>query len=889
MKKLVSIAIAALAGQLIADTITWTGGAGTYGWGNAGNWDLNRVPGETDDVVIDGNITVSRGGNNLVISSLTLRNGASVEDVNELKSEGGAISPVYTGGKVSCSLVALLTGPVTISDAEITNSGTAHTAGFYRANGYLNFVNGAEGAAKYTFQSSLSTNPYTTFFSGATPLIRYNGATIDEATYNSKFQATDNGDGTTTLSFKVQEGWDVGTVAVNSVADGQAAVSFTVTKYSGGTATVSIGCATSDLCDDINSWVGSLTQLATGVSATTSYNETVPLENGVNYIRVFVTYDDKTTASFAAVARSIAYGDYGELTGVYEFIGDDNNLSKATNWALDKVPLVSGDTAPTAGTDIRWFGSAPYTTSSRPRFYSSDYFVGATIYVNGDCDTAQSLTLSNSTFTTSLLVLDGTSASQTITLYGSDFVSYRSDAGDYGFWQYGKLDKVNFISGAASTWTCRTNGNNTKEKIYTALFDAEKFTLDGARVDENTWNSNFSIEEVSVNGTAGFVKITYDPIVAINRIDEVSASSTSTSATLTATIGAQEDGTLVKFAYGTTAPTDADVLAGSAMTVSDGTATGSVSGLTDLTVYHFVVAIVDAESTEIIASKSGQFVASDFDYVYMNGAWINGFAAKLDKNASAQGGPDSALIIGTLSNTGVEVCPSRKKLKDAVLSANTIVLGESESSPTASMELCNSVYINNKTGDLAVTAPYGIYECPRPFNFTSASGNSVIHQGDAYVCYATLDQCVAIYSGLFENHKIRLDGQAVSEEMFRSSFTTNVVDTDKSIVINEESVPLKQLTITYWEPFPASARDADWTVQTGARVKLTKNTRIGALDIPDATDVKIDLNGYKLTVSSLTIAGEKKKGEFTAATLSGILTGEGKLAVGGSGFAVYVR
>ena len=81
----------------------------------------------------------------------------------------------------------------------------------------------------------------------------------------------------------------------------------------------------------------------------------------------------------------------------------------------------------------------------------------------------------------------------------------------------------------------------------------------------------------------------------------------------------------------------------------------------------------------------------------------------------------------------------------------------------------------------------------------------------------------------------------------------------------------------------------DWTIQPGARVKLTKNTRIGALDIPDASDVKIDLNGYELKVSSLTIAGEKKKGEFTAESLPAILIGEGKLVVGGSGLAIFVR
>jgi len=380
MKKLLTIALAAIAGQLLADTITWTGGAETLGWGNAGNWDLNRVPGETDDVVIDGNITVSRDGNNLVISSLTLRNGASVEAVNELKSEGGATSPVYTGGKVSCSLVALITGPVTISDAEIANSGTGHSSGFYHAGGYLNFVDGAEGAAKYTFQTSLSANPYSTFFSGANPLIRYNGAAIDEATYNTKFQVADNGDGTTTLSFKVLSGWEVGAVSVDSAADGEAEISFTATKHSGGNATVSIGCASTDLGDDIADWAGSLTQVATGVSATTSYNETVTLADGVNYIRVFVAYDSTTVASSAVVARSIAYGDYGALTGVYEYIGTDGNLSTASNWALDKVPLVASDTAPTAGTDIRWFGSnTVFALSDNFHLYATDHYVGATI------------------------------------------------------------------------------------------------------------------------------------------------------------------------------------------------------------------------------------------------------------------------------------------------------------------------------------------------------------------------------------------------------------------------------------------------------------------------------------------------------------------------------
>ena len=868
MKKLLTIAIAALAGQLIADTITWTGGAETLGWGNAGNWDLNRVPGETDDVVIDGNITVSRGGNNLVISSLTLRNGASVEAVNELKSEGGATSPVYTGGKVSCSLVALITGPVTISDAEIANSGTAHNAGFYRANGYLNFVNGAEGAAKYTFQSSLSSNPYTTFFSGATPLIRYNGATIDEATYNSKFQATDNGDGTTTLSFKVLAGWDVGAVSVDSVADGQASVSFTVTKYSGGNATVSIGCASTDLGDDIANWAGKLTQVASDVAATTSYNETVALADGINYIRVFVAYDSTTSASSAAMARNIVYGDYGELTGVYEYIGSDGNLSTASNWALDKVPLGSGDTAPTAGTDIRWFGSnTVFALTGNFHLYATDHFVGATITqanaANHDSNLNGDVTFENSSVTLSTVVVQ--SDPHVISLKNSSFATTRAPDGVAGFYGTVPVGGVNFISGFPSSFSFGADAGDVHDAatVKSQLVSNSKITLDGSAIDDATWTEHFSVDVV---GTT--VTVSYSPTVAENRIDEVSVSTTSSSVTLTATIGAQETGTLVKFAYGTAAPADADVLAGTVMTVTDDTATGSASGLTDLTVYHFTVAIVDAESTEILASKSGQFAASDFYYVYMNGAWagevpaLNTSSEVLFLDSYSTGNGDlnvgSKTVIGTSLRTGTLTGHGPLVARSAQIS-------------------------NTRNNDLN-GAPYGTWNVTAPlFDFYSLSADGTVHSACSYTFY-TKRSDEDIYGEFFNENAplINVNGTAASQ----SDFSIDVLGTYNQGEENE----YRRVSIVWWEPFPASARDADWTIQTGARVKLTKNTRIGALDIPDATtDVKIDLNGYELKVSSLTIAGEKKKGEFTAATLPAILIGEGKLVVGGPGFAVFVR
>ena len=867
MKKLVTIVIAALAGQLLADTITWTGGAGTYGWGNAGNWDLNRVPGETDEVVIDGDITVSRGGNNLVISSLTLRNGASVEDVNELKSEGGATSPVYTGGKVSCSLVALITGPVTISDAEIANNGTAHNAGFWHAGGYLNFVDGTGRAAKYTFQTSLSSNPYSTFFSGDDPLIRYNGANIDETTYNSKFQATDNGDGTTTLSFKVLTGWEAGAVSVDSVADGEASVSFTVTKYSGGNATVSIGCASSDLGDDIADWAGKLTQVATGVSATTSYNETVTLADGFNYIRVFVAYDSTTVASPAAVARSIAYGDYGALTGVYEYIGSDGNLSTASNWALDKVPLGASDTAPIAGTDIRWFGSnTVFALSGAFPLYATDHYVGARITQAGagnhDSNLNGDITFENSSVTLSTVVVQ--SESHVISLKNSNFATTRAPDGVAGFWTTVPAGGINFISGFPSSFSFGADAGDVHDTatVKSQLVDNGKITLDGAAIDATTWIDYFSVD---VLGTT--VTVSYSPTVAENRIDAVSADATSTSATLTATIGAQEAGTLVKFAYGTTAPADADVLAGSVMTVSAGTATASVNGLADLTVYHFTIAIVNAESTEILASKSGQFVASDFDYVYMNGAWV-GEVPVLNTDSQV-------LFLDGYTTVNGDVNVGNKTVQGVLLRTGTLT--------GVGPLIARSAQVSNTRVDDLNGAPYGTWNVTAPlFDFYSLSGNGTVLAACSYTFY-TKHTDEDIYGEFFKDNAplFHVNGDAASQ----SDFSIEELGTYNPGEENE----YRRVLLAWWEPFPASERDANWTVQPGARVKLTKNTRIGALDIPDASDVKIDLNGYELKVSSLTIEGEKKKGEFTAETLPAILIGEGKLVVTVPGSIYIVR
>ena len=88
MKKVFSLAIAAVAGQLVAGTYTWTGGAEDNKWTSSGNWSYNGEPAEnapannfpaSDSVMINGNYTVNYdgGGDPNFSGTLTVTGGAT--------------------------------------------------------------------------------------------------------------------------------------------------------------------------------------------------------------------------------------------------------------------------------------------------------------------------------------------------------------------------------------------------------------------------------------------------------------------------------------------------------------------------------------------------------------------------------------------------------------------------------------------------------------------------------------------------------------------------------------------------------------------------------------------------------------------------------------------
>ena len=129
MKKLVTIAIAALAGQLLADTITWTGGAGDNLWGTAGNWSANAVPTKNDDVSVGDNVTIMANATIALPKTLTFgANSKLVANNNELQFWGEC---TISGGSVTGNLLAAQQGSskITISDCALINMSTGWTKG----------------------------------------------------------------------------------------------------------------------------------------------------------------------------------------------------------------------------------------------------------------------------------------------------------------------------------------------------------------------------------------------------------------------------------------------------------------------------------------------------------------------------------------------------------------------------------------------------------------------------------------------------------------------------------------------------------------------------------------------------------------------------------------
>jgi hypothetical protein len=856
--------LALLAAGAHAGTYTWTGAAGTSDYAIAGNWDPSGVPGEGDDVIIDG-VAVTKAGTQRIPRTLTLLNGASVTlDDGEIQFGNNNIDPVIYGGTVSGKLVAgqYNGASLTISDATIIDTGTGYN-GFYQNGGsYLNFVDGAARAAKFNYKTSINADPYWFFSNSGTPFIRYDDQIISRAEFEANFQYVANQDGTTTVSMKALAGWRLGSLSVGEVANGRVSVSVTATKHSGNASvTVYFAQGNHDYGESFAAWPTKTAGVE--LSASGTVQDTLSLNDGNNCIRAFLLCEGDYTASAPVFRRILAYGDYGTLTDVYEYIGTDDNLADPANWAKDKA--APAPNAPTAGTDIRWFGKNTDYSGVLP-ITDKDRFDGATLTLSGDCNVSSDVVFSNSTVSIATIVL---SAPVVFSLYGTDLTTTRADQwlGVYPPTTYsGAQDKrfVNFLSGKASSFTFvgSTAGVSDNASAKMALVTPGYLVLDGAAITDEQWGTYF---DVAVSGTA--VTVSYNPTVANNRIASVEASGvTSASATLTATITSIEADASLYVACDTDEITEQNIVEkGTVVVPAGGTASTMVSNLAPFCLHHFAFAIV--KDGAVVAFRSGTFFASEFKYVWRNGVWLGATPGSLRTD-------DSVLILSPYDYGTADISVMNTVVSNATLTSGTLA-GQ------GTMKVVSSAIVNPKQNDTgAICGTWGGASGSPYMDFSSSSGNGTIRRACSYKFNATEGWLENAYTLLFGEERIHLNGTKVGEAMFGASFTlvTNSVAETGDTPYN--------VTLTYWEPFPERTV-RDWTIEEGARVKLARNVSLGDVTV-ESNDVSIDLNGFALRAESMTTNGVPLKGKYTAATL-GILKGEGLLEVGIRPTVIVVR
>ena len=570
-----------------ADTITWTGNAGTSDWSTPGNWNPSSVPAAADDVIIAGTSVTKNG--DLIVSSLTLTGGATVTASGELKSTADAPYPVYTGGRVSCSLVALLSGPITLSDAEIANASTAHRNGIYGGGNpvtYLNFTDGASRAAKYTYATSWnpdSNNTYANFFQGDNAYIRYNGIAIDRETFDDNFVNTDNGDGTSTISMRSAVSWVLSAPTAANVTASSATLSTTLRKIGEGTGTVVFSHGTSAAAVDLANGESlgaasvegaSFSKSLTGLTADTLYYYAFGVVTG----NVVVAQTEIKTF-FASDYSAIFLGEAG-----------DGLAATAGNWSSGSVPTDSDTILIKA--DCTWL---PGNLNLVNWNVTVD---GATLTVNGEVNQTAARAIRNGALSASVFVGSGNA----IEVRGSDITATTTDrwnAVPRGF--YAAAPFFNFHSGAACSYTYTYDPAGAPPDAaaeFAALFTQGRILVDG------TVLTDASRVEITTNTTDHTMTATLlASAVTASFEDVASATVNGLAATLSATV--EVGGTLPLYVLVGTDPANlaATLVAAEAADATTYTfATNGIEG--SLTYYQFRLGEGDGAIYDSLAPQS---------------------------------------------------------------------------------------------------------------------------------------------------------------------------------------------------------------------------------------------------------------------------------------------
>lgn len=509
MKKLVSIAIAALAGQLFAGTVTWTGNANPADglWYTPANWDTVAVPNNTDDIVISGADVVYKPGGDLHIDgSLTITANGSLtqENGNAWMQINGTIT-VSNGGTLSLgSCENIRSGDST--GRLVIDGGTFNLANRGMENNFtVDFLPGNAGNFIVSGEKSVD-DVWNDYFSKSN--FKLDGAAIASKTDFENAFSVSAADGTTTVTLKAQPGWRFATPVATAVTSSSATLSAVLRVLGEGNATVVVAYSPTAEGIDLANGEEAVGTVAAGAQFTKSVSG---LADATQYYFCF-----GVKVGGVIVAQSPVNSFYASDCSAVFMGGIDNSWDKGGNWTSGSVPTTSdtilipagkrcerGDGISFNNYDITIDGGSFVSRGEinpGPREVRNGGTLSATTYVNGGENIA-------------------------IIVRGSDIVSTRSnDFNLRGF--YGSKPLFNFKSGAACTYTYNYDPDGEPpafETEFNAVFKEGQIVVDGAKLTA----ADVDRVAISTNTEAHTVTLTLKEVAVAASFDNTSSAAVS--------------------------------------------------------------------------------------------------------------------------------------------------------------------------------------------------------------------------------------------------------------------------------------------------------------------------------------------------------------------------
>lgn len=509
MKKLVSIALAALAGQLFAGTVTWTGNADPADglWYTATNWDTGAVPNNTDDIVISGaDVVYKPGGDLYIYGSLTITANGSLTQTDGVAwmQINGTIT-VSNGGTFSLgSSEKIRSGNST--GRLVIDGGTFNLANRGMENNFtVDFLTGNAGNFIVSGEKSVD-DVWNDYFSQSN--FKLDGAAIASKTdFESAFSVS-AADGKTTVTLNAQPGWRFATPVATAVTSSSATLSAVLRVLGEGNATVVVAYSPTAEGIDLANGEEAVGTVAAGAQFTKSVSG---LADATQYYFCF-----GVKVGGVIVAQSPVGSFYASDCSAVFMGSIDNSWDKGGNWTSGSVPTTSdtilipagkrcerGDGISFNNYDITIDGGSFVSRGEinpGPREVRNGGTLSATTYVNGGDNIA-------------------------IIVRGSDIVSTRSnDFNLRGF--YGDKPLFNFRSGPACTYTYNYDPAGDPpafETEFNAVFKQGQIVVDGVRLTD----ADVDRVSISTNTEAHTVTLTLKEVAVAASFDNTSSAAVS--------------------------------------------------------------------------------------------------------------------------------------------------------------------------------------------------------------------------------------------------------------------------------------------------------------------------------------------------------------------------